>query len=367
MTKLFPLRIDALRSRMVAEGVDMMLISATSDMQYTIGKRLPNTERFNALAIGLTGKPRLIVPQLQVPLVVELGDSIEIVAWAETQDPIHLLAEMIETSGVRSLAVDGLMRSAFLLRLQARVGGGVHFSNGTALSAQVRLIKDADEISVLRELGKRFDAIWDTFWSKGRLVGTTEREVVEQIRKLLFAHGFESMDWCDVGSGPNGASPLHHHSDRVIQPGDPVVIDFAGTVGGYFMDTCRTPIAGEPDPAFAEIHRIVQSAHDAANSAARPGIPACEVDEAARNVITKAGFGDRFIHRLGHGMGLDPHEEPYIVSGNTLPLASGMVYSNEPGIYIPGKWGVRIEDIILMTDAGAHSLNACSRDIVTMN
>lgn len=367
MTRLFPSRIEALRQQMVAADIHMMIISATSDMQYVIGSRLPNTERFNALLIGRQGKPCLVLPQLQARLVAGLDDQVDTMIWSETEDPIALLARRISDAGVRNLAVDGLMRSAFLLRLQERLGSGVRFSDATTLSAPVRLIKDEDEIAVLCDLGQRFDAIWDKFWTRGHLVGRTERDVVEQIRALLSDHGFETMEWCDVGSGPNGASPLHHHSDRVIQPGDPVVIDFAGTVKGYYMDTCRTPIAGDPDPAFVELHQIVQSAHDAANHAARPGVEARQVDAAAREVIAQAGYGGRFIHRLGHGMGLDAHEEPYIIAGNTLRLSPGMVYSNEPGIYIPDRWGVRIEDIIVMTEAGARSLNAARRDIVTMN
>lgn len=365
--KLYASRIDAVRANMKAGGIDALVIGATSDMQYLIGKKLPNTERFNALVISSTRPPHLVVPQLQRPLVSELEGSVEIVTWEETSDPVVVTADLLASLGARSLAVDGLMRAAFLLRLQSQLGQSVSFSDATPVCAQARLCKDSDEIAILKDAGGRFDAIWQEFWSKGRLIGVSERNVVEQIRKLLHAHGFDTMEWCDVGSGPNGASPLHHHSDRVIEPGDPVVIDFAGTIGGYFMDTCRTPVAGTPPPEFLEIYNVVQRAHDAANVAAKPGIAAQEVDRAGRDVITAAGFGDRFIHRLGHGLGLDAHEEPYIVSGNKLTLRPGMVYSNEPGIYIDGKWGVRIEDIILMTDEGAQSFNTATRDIVSMN
>ena len=367
MAKLYPSRIAALRSRMKEADVDVLVVSATSDMLYLIGRKLPNTERFNALVLGQTGTPYLVVPQLQYPLVSSLAGEVQIVTWAETSDPIKLTADLIQQFGARTIAVDGLMRGAFLLRLQAQLGQALRFCDGSPISAQARLVKDDDEIALLTDAGQRFDAIWKEFWSKGRLVGVSERDVVEQIRKLLFAHGFDSMEWCDVGSGPNGASPLHHHSDRIIQPGDPVVIDFAGTIGGYFMDTCRTPVAGTPSPEFVEIHDIARRAHDAANERARPGVAAQDVDRAARAVIEAAGYGERFMHRLGHGLGLDAHEEPYIISGNKLLLQPGMVYSNEPGIYIDGKWGVRIEDIILMTGEGARSLNSATRDIVSMN
>lgn len=367
MTKLYPSRIAALRSRMKEADVDVLVVSATSDMRYLIGRKLPNTERFNALVLGLTGNPYLIVPELQFPLVSALGQEVQIITWAETSDPISVTADLVRGLGASSLAIDGLMRSAFLLRLQAHLGNAFRFSDGSSISAQARLIKDDDEIALLTDAGRRFDSIWQEFWSEGRLGGVSERDVVEQIRKLLFAHGFDTMEWCDVGSGPNGASPLHHHSDRIIQPGDPVVIDFAGTIDGYFMDTCRTPVAGSPAPDFIEIYEIVQKAHDAANALARPGVAAEDVDRAARDVIAGAGYGEHFMHRLGHGLGLDAHEEPYIVSGNRLLLQPGMVYSNEPGIYIDGKWGVRTEDIILVADSSVRSLNCATRDIVSMN
>jgi len=352
---------------MKERGVDALLIGATSDMSYVIGRRLPVTERFNAIVITQTGQPYLIVPHLQLPLVSSLSDEIAILPWKETVDPIRMVANLVERLDLRSIAVDGLMRSGFLLRLQACLGQSVSFSNGSDLTAGIRLFKDADEMSILSDAAKRFDEIWQEFWSNGRLLGVSERNVMEQIRNLLYDSGFETMDWCDVGSGPNGASPLHHHSERIIQAGDPVVIDFAGTINGYFMDTCRTPVAGAPDPEFLDIYAIVQGAHDAANAIAQPGVPAKDVDRAAREVIQKAGYGDKFIHRLGHGLGLDAHEHPYIISDNTSPLQPGMVYSNEPGIYITGKWGVRIEDIIVMTERGARSLNNTTRDIVIMN
>ncbi len=359
-------RIDALRQHMKAAGVDGLLMAATSDMLYAIGRKLPNTERFNALIMGREGKPILIVPKLQYPLVSDLAQTADIITWIETDDPVALAGTLVESMNIRSLAVDGLMRSAFLLRLLARLGKGVTISNGSPIVSASRLIKDAEEIAIMSDAGRRFDAIWDEFWTKGKLIGVTERDVVEQIRKLAFAHGFDSLDWCDVGSGPNGASPLHHHSGRIIQPGDPVVIDFACTLRGYFMDTCRTPVAGEPHPDFVKIHDITAQAHNEANRRAVPGMAAEDVDAAARAVIEAAGYGENFMHRLGHGLGLDAHEEPYIVKGNRLKLLPGMIYSNEPGIYIDDRWGIRIEDILLMTEKGAQSFNAASRDIVTM-
>lgn len=365
--KFFSSRVEVLRANMRANGVDALVISPTSDMHYLIGRKLPNTERFNCLIIPVDGTPYLIVPQLQYPLVSSLASQVQILTWAETSDPINLARDILVKLGARSVALDGMMRGAFVLRLQNCLGKSAQFQDATPICTKARLLKDSDEIAVLTDAGRRFDSIWTEFWNSGRLIGVSERDVVEQIRKLLYAHGFDTMEWCDVGSGPNGASPLHHHSDRIIQSGDPVVIDFAGTIDGYFMDTCRTPVAGAPHPEFVEIHTLTGKAHDAANDLARPGVSAADVDKAARDVIAAAGHGERFMHRLGHGLGLDAHEEPYIISGNALLLQPGMVYSNEPGIYVEGKWGVRIEDIILMTENGARSLNSATREIVSMN
>lgn len=366
MTQLYQNRLSSLRKEMKDQGVDLLIIGPTSDMTYLLGKKLPGTERFNALLVPIEGVPCIVVPGLQFPLIAEIK-GLDIAKWEETDDPIAMTGDIAQKFKARTVAVDGLMRSSFLLRLQAQIGKEITFVDGGAITAQARLFKDSDEVAILKDAGARFDAIWQEFWEKGRLVGVTERDVVEQIRALLFAHGFESMDWCDVGSGPNGASPLHHHSDRIILPGDPVVIDFAGTMSGYFMDTCRTPVAGSPADDFVEIYDIVLKAHDAANTIALPGIAAEALDGAARDIITEAGYGKNFMHRLGHGLGLDPHEKPYIVSGNTQALWPGMVFSNEPGIYVDGRWGVRTENIMLMTDVGACSLNAAPRHLISMN
>lgn len=364
MSEIVERRIAGLQAALAERALDAVILGPSADMLHLIGRKLPLTERFNAVMLRRTGRPTAIVPRLQAPLVEPLGGLLDIHVWDEDRDPIALVADWLE--GTREVAVNGHLWSRFLIALQGR-RPGVHFSDASAMTAALRLCKGADEIAVLDDLGGRFDAIWDAFFSSGRLVGVTERDVVGQIRTLVLDAGFDELSWCDVGSGPNGASPLHHHSERVIQPGDPVVIDFAGTCGGTYMDTCRTPVAGEPHPDFGAIYDIVAAAHDAGNAAVRPGVPAEAVDAAARQVIEDAGYGPLFLHRLGHGLGLDAHEEPYIVRGNRLPLAPGMVFSNEPGIYVPGRWGVRIENIMVVTDDGVRSLNAATRALVSMN
>lgn len=365
MTDLIVDRIAALQQAMADRDLDLTIIAPSADMFYLIGRKLPLTERFNAVLMPKRGRPRLIVPRLQVPLVQDLAPSFDITSWDETDYPLALVASYGEAIGARAIGVNGHFWSAFLLRLQALLPQ-VRFADASPMTAATRLHKDDREIALLTDAGRRFDAIWAEFFAHGRLVGVTERDVVRQIGELVSAQGFDPLAWCDVGSGPNGASPLHHHSERVIQPGDPVVIDFAATRDGYYMDTCRTPVAGEPDPAFVAVYDIVNAAHEAANRVIRPGVAAEAVDRAAREVIEAAGYGPQFMHRLGHGLGIEAHEEPYIIKGNELALAPGMVFSNEPGIYVEGRWGVRIENIMIVTEDGGRSLNAATRDLVVM-
>ena len=314
-----PDRIASLQTVMAERGIGLAVFGPGADMLYVAGRRLPLTERFNAVLLPGEGAPQVLVPRLQAPLVQPLKPAFDVAVWDEAEDPIRLAAAYAEALGAGTIAVDGHLWSGFLLRMQALLPK-CRFVDATLLTTSLRLRKDEAELAVLAESGRRFDRVWEAFFSDGRLIGVTERDVVHQIEALVRAEGFDALAWCDVGSGPNGASPLHHHSERLIAPGDPVVIDFAATRDGYSMDTCRTPVAGNPDPDFRRIYAIVNAAHEAAARAIRPGVPAEAIDRAARDVIAAAGHGAQFTHRLGHGMGIDAHEEPYIVSGNALPL-----------------------------------------------
>lgn len=357
-------RLAMLRVAMANRNVDLAVIGPSADMFYLLGRRLPSTERFNTLLVWQDGRTALVVPTLQAPLAEALPFDTELVVWSEAEDPLDLIAR--KAADDRIIAVNPHLHAIFLLGLQSRIPRA-HFEDAGELFTPLRMIKNEQELALMRDLGRRFDAIWEEFFAKDRLIGRTELQIARRIGELLTAHGFEQVAWCDVGSGPNGASPLHHWSDRVITAGDPVVIDFAGVKDGYYMDTCRTPVAGEPHPDFVAIYDLVNRAHEAAAAAARPGVPAEDVDRAARKVIEDGGKGSLFTHRTGHGLGIDAHEGPYIVKGNRLRLAPGMVFSDEPGVYVPGRWGVRIENILTVTPEGSASLNQVRRDLVTMN
>jgi Xaa-Pro aminopeptidase len=196
-----------------------------------------------------------------------------------------------------------------------------------------------------------------------RLSGRTEAEVSRRISELLVAAGHDTADFAIVASGPNSASPHHEPGERVIEAGDAVVFDIGGTRAGYCSDTTRTAFVGEPPPDFAALYEVLRMAQAAACAAVAPGVPACDVDRAARRIIDEAGYGAAFFHRTGHGIGMETHEEPYIVDSNGEPLVAGHAFSVEPGIYISGQWGARIEDIVVCTDAGVERLNTTSTEL----
>jgi Xaa-Pro aminopeptidase len=194
-----------------------------------------------------------------------------------------------------------------------------------------------------------------------RFSGRTERKISQMVADLVLRSGHESVSFAIVASGPNGASPHHEASDRIMEPGDAVVVDFGGRMRGYGSDTTRMYVVQEPPEGFVAAYEVLARAQQAAVEAVRPGVTAESIDAAARTIIADAGFGDHFMHRTGHGIGLDAHERPYIVEGNALPIRAGMAFSIEPGIYLPGRWGMRIEDIVVATDRGVERLNRSSR------
>jgi D-alanyl-D-alanine dipeptidase len=193
--------------------------------------------------------------------------------------------------------------------------------------------------------------------------GRTELDVAADLARLLREHGHESVDFTLVGSGPNGANPHHDAGERVIAHGDTVVLDFGGFVDGYGSDTTRTVHVGEPTDEHLRVYEVVRAAQDAAVAAVRPGVACQDVDRAARAHIEAAGYGHLFTHRTGHGIGVATHEPPYIAEGETQPLEPGMCFSVEPGIYVPGEFGVRIEDIVAVTGEGARRLNTTTHEM----
>ena len=353
----FPIRIAAAQRAMRERRIDALCVSVGSDLPYLTGYRAMPLERVTMLVIPVAGRAELVVPELEAPRVDVRDDAFDVHAWGEAEDPIgridHLLAD------ASSVAVGDETWSRFLLELQ-EANVSRRYVPASDLMAVLRIRKSPAEIDALRRAARTVDAVVEEM-SSVRFSGRTERDVSREIIERAIAGGHDTMDFWIVASGPNGASPHHEPGDRVIQRGDAVVVDFGGYQDGYCSDTTRMFVVGEAPYGFDEAFEVLRTAQSAAVGAVRPGVTAESVDAVAREIISDAGYGELFIHRLGHGIGMDTHEHPYVIEGNDLMLEPGMAFSIEPGIYTPGEWGMRIEDIVVVTDDGVERLNRSDR------
>jgi Xaa-Pro aminopeptidase len=363
-------RLARARDQLSDQGVDALLIGPSADFRYLTGYHPPLLERLTLLVVPAKGAARLVVPALEAPLAHEhLGElDIEVSAWQETQDPIALVRATLAASGSADgrLAVGDQLWSTFLLRLQAALPGA-ELTVASAVTRPLRMVKDAAEVEALARVAAAADQVVDDL-TELRWAGRSERDIARELDTRIRAVHDDTL-FVIVGAGPNSASPHHEPGERVIQPGDAVVVDIGGSLDGYCSDTTRTLVVGEPPAGFLELYEVLRAAQRAGCAAVRAGVPAEAVDAACREVITAAGHGERFIHRTGHGIGLEAHEDPYIVAGNSEPLAPGMAFSVEPGIYLAGRYGARIEDIVVCPEGdaaaapGARRLNRTSRDL----
>ena len=370
MTSLAPFVSSVHRdrlSRAAAEaserGVDALLITPSPDYAYLLGYRAPALERLTCLIVPADGEPALVLPRLEESLarhqLGELADEVTILPWDETDDPIRLVQAIV--AGARRVAVQDQMWARVALRLRAALDPTELVEAGPTMSA-LRRIKSPDEVERLRSAASAADSVMGAVMGE-RLSGRTEAEVSRHIRELLLEAGHDVADFAIVASGPNSASPHHEAGDRVIEAGDAVVLDIGGMRAGYCSDTSRTAFVGDPAPEFAALHAVLREAQAAACEAVQPGVPCSEIDGVARQIIDEAGYGAAFIHRTGHGIGMETHEEPYIVASNQEPLQEGHAFSIEPGIYLRDRWGARIEDIVVCTDAGGERLNTTSTEL----
>ncbi|MDQ4115479.1 MAG: Xaa-Pro peptidase family protein [Actinomycetota bacterium] len=375
MTDAVPTELLADRLRRAGEaaavkGNDVVFVTPGTDLRYLTGFTGASHERLTCLVVPAAGHrapPALVVPALEAPGFADVpleALGVELVTWTDGDDP-HLLVSDL-SGGPTSTAVDDDMPARHVLGLRDAFPDVPQALAGPVLRA-LRMRKDPAEIARLRAAGEAIDRVHARMgeWLRP---GRTEAQVGADITAAILAEGHAEAAFVIVGSGPNGASPHHDLSDRVIEAGDVVVIDIGGPLpDGYNSDCTRTyAVGGEPPAEVKETYAVLQEAQERAVSAVRPGVTAASVDRAARAPIAEAGHGARFIHRTGHGIGLDVHEEPYIVDGNELVLEPGMAFSIEPGIYTPGSWGARIEDIVVVTDDGAERLNRNPRDLVVL-
>lgn len=349
-------RINATQRAMRGRGIDVLVVSVGSDLPYLTGYRAFPLERITALVLPVDAEPVLFVPELEAPRV---DTFVEVHPWAEVDDPYALMAAMLPEDG--TIGVGDQMWASFLLALQAQLARAT-FVDAEPLMASLRATKEADEITALRDAAHGVDRVADELGSV-RFSGRTEREVARIVSDLTLAAGHDEVSFAIVASGPNGASPHHEASDRRIRSGDAVVVDFGGRVRGYGSDTTRMYCVGDPPDGFADAFAVLLAAQKAAVATVRPGVTAASIDAVARTIISEAGYGELFIHRTGHGIGLDGHEQPYLVEGNEQLIEAGMAFSIEPGIYLPDRWGMRIEDIVVATETGVDRLNRSSRGI----
>jgi Xaa-Pro aminopeptidase len=357
-------RLEAATARLAAHGVDALVVGPSPDLVYLAGYAPMPMERLTALVLTAGRPPRLVVPALERPLASAspAAGFLEIVGWSDGTDPSLAVEEFLPPGG--RIGVDDHLWSTHLLSLQA-LDPARRWVSGAAIVGGLRARKDAAELDALRRAARGADAAYGEVLL-APFEGMSERAVADRLAELLVAHGHSSVAFTIVGSGPNAASPHHDPGERTIARGDAIVLDFGGTVDGYHSDITRTVVVGEPGPDLREVHGVVASARTAAIDAIGPGVPIEQVDRAARTVIADAGYGDRFIHRTGHGIGLEVHEPPYAVAGDETPLEPGMAFSVEPGIYLEGRFGVRIEDIVAVTEDGVEVLNQAPRDLASV-
>jgi Xaa-Pro aminopeptidase len=349
-----------------AAGVDALLLTPGADLRYLSGYDAHPLERLTCLVVRGTAEPVLVVPRLEAPMAADspAGDLVEIATHGETDDAFALVAALVGAAS--RVGVADRMWAQHVLRLRAAMPATEQVVASTVLR-DLRMRKTPGEVEALRQAGEAIDRV-HTRMGEWLRPGRTESAVGRDVADAILAEGHVKVNFVIVGSGPNGASPHHHLSEREIQPGDPVVVDIGGTTAdGYCSDCTRTYVAGADAPAdFGRYYGVLQEAQAAAVAAVRPGVTAAAVDAVARDLIGGAGYGEFFIHRTGHGIGLEEHEEPYIVAGNDLPLEPGMAFSIEPGIYVPGRHGARIEDIVVVTDDGVEALDAVPHDAVVV-
>ncbi len=373
-TDVYAQRLRSAAAATADAGLAGLVITPGYDLRYLVGSRAQTFERLTALVLPASGDATVVVPRLEVAslkesAVTELGLTVR--DWVDGDDPYQLVVDALGgppagSSGRLAVAtaVTDAMPALHLLPLADALG--VVPVLATNVLRRLRMIKDAAEIDALRKAGAAIDRVHARV-PEFLVPGRTEADVAADIAEAIVAEGHSEVAFIIVGSGPHGADPHHECSDRELRAGDIVVVDIGGPYEpGYNSDSTRTYSIGDPEPEVARRYAVLQRAQRAAVEAVRPGVTAEQVDAAARDVLAAEGLAEAFVHRTGHGIGLSVHEEPYIVAGNDLELEEGMAFSVEPGVYFPGQWGARIEDIVIVTADGAAPVNNRPHDLIVV-
>jgi Xaa-Pro aminopeptidase len=363
-------RMSRVRAAMAARRIDVLLLSVGADLPWLVGYEAMPLERLTMLVVPVDSAATLVVPRLEAPRVVERGDLFSVHAWGETDDPLDVVASLVGRAPVA--AIGDRTWAQFLVGLADRLPD-TSFRRASEVTGPLRAVKDLDEIAALARAAAAVDRIAAELQAgEIPLVGRTEAQVSAELGRRILAEGHHRVNFAIVAAGEHAASPHHEAGSRVIRRGEVVLCDFGGTMGteggaGYCSDITRCVFTGEPPAEFSTLYDVLQRAQAAGVAAGTVGCPAEDVDTAARSVIDTAGYGKWFIHRTGHGIGVEEHEDPYIVAGNATALVAGNAFSIEPGIYVPDRWGARLEDIVVATDEGPRSLNQADHRLVPVD
>ncbi|HLI16200.1 MAG TPA: aminopeptidase P family protein [Acidimicrobiales bacterium] len=359
-------RLAAVRDAMASVGVDALCCTGGADLAWLTGYEATALERPTVLVVERDGAATLVVPALEAPRVGEDPRLFRLAPWRDGDDPVTLVADLLRAAG--DVAVSDTARAGFLLALEAALPQ-VRWRAASSITGPLRAVKDARELAALEAAGAAADEVAKALVAgEIPLLGRTESEVAAEIGRRLLEVGHAAVNFAIVGSGPNAASPHHEPGRRRIGPGETVVCDFGGTFRldgdvGYCSDVTRTVVTGEPTGELRDLYDAVAAAQAEALAAVRPGVPCEEIDRVGRARIAHAGYGDAFVHRIGHGIGIEAHEDPYLVAGNRSPLRAGHAFSVEPGIYLAGRLGVRIEDVVLVAEDGARLCSSADRSL----
>jgi Xaa-Pro aminopeptidase len=362
-------RLDRVRAAMGERGVEVLLVSVGADLPWLIGYEAMPLERLTMLVLPAEGDATLVVPRLEASRVVERPEF-GMRPWGETEDPLDLVAELV--GAARRVGIGDRTWAQFVLGLQQRLPE-VELRRASEVTGPLRAVKDPAEIEALARAAAAVDGIAaDLQGGAIPLVGRTEAQVSADLGRRILAEGHHRVNFAIVAAGENAASPHHEAGDRVIRRDEVVLCDFGGTMltdggAGYCSDITRCVYTGEPPAEFRELYAVLHEAQAAGVAAGTVGRSAAEVDAAARTVIEASGRGEQFFHRTGHGIGVEEHEDPYIVAGNEAPLLAGNAFSVEPGIYVEGRWGARLEDIVVATEDGPRALNVVDHDLVAVD
>jgi len=367
---MFAERMDRVRKALAAADIDVALVSVGADLPWLTGYEAMPLERLTMLVLPAEGEATLVVPELEAPRVVDRPDVFTTYAWREGDDPLDLVARLVGPAP--ALAIGDRTWATFLVGLLDRMAPR-RLVRTSEVIGPLRAVKDAPEVEALRRAAHAADRVAAALQAGSiQLLGRTEADVSDEIGRRLVAEGHRRVNFAIVASGPNAASPHHDAGPRRIAAGDLVLCDFGGTMFdddgiGYCSDITRCVHLGEPPTDVFEAYSLLHQAQQAAVAAATVGTTCEAVDAAARTVIDAGGHGHHFIHRTGHGIGIEEHEDPYVVAGNATALKAGHAFSIEPGIYVPGRWGMRLEDIVVAAETGPDPLNRADHSLIVLD